>query len=238
MQRLPITMFKFNITCFIVFIWLSCVNYARAQKWQPGYFYDIKGNKETGLIRLKPSGKGPIKDEAFIEFKDNSKENPFKLSASDLRSFVVGRDSFVVAAEPQTANWQYGFDFVKVVLDEDVKLYYFRGDGGSGGGGIQPGFEGGIGGGTGGYGGGIGAGISIPIGRGGGGGGNRVVYYYGPNTANMKELTPLNFVDIMSDIMGDEPDIVDALHDNKYNLNNINKLIADFEKAKAANGTQ
>jgi hypothetical protein len=232
-------MLKLNITCFVALFSLTFINQVQAQKWQSGYFYDTKGNKETGSIRLRPGGKGPVKDEAFLEFKQNSKENPFKLSAGDLRSVVIGRDSFVVAAEPQTANWQYAVDFVKVVLDEDVKLYYFRGDGGSGGGGIKPGLEAGLGGGTGGYGGGIGAGISIPIGHGGdGGGGNRVVYYYGENTAVMKELNPLNFVDIMSDIMGDEPDIVDALRENKYSLNNINKLIADFETAKASHNNQ
>jgi hypothetical protein len=229
-------MSKVNITCFFILSILFFATNAQAQKWQPGYFYDSKGNKETGLIRAKPSGKPPIKDEAFIEFKENEKENPFKLSAGDIRSFVIGRDSFVVASEPMTSHWQYGVDFVKVVLDEDVKLYVFRG-GGHSGIGIQPGIEGGIGGGTGGYGGGLGAGISIPIGH-GGGGGSKIVYYYGPSTANMKELTPLNFVDIMSDIMGDEPDVVDAIHDNKYNLGNIDKLIALFEKAKASHSGQ
>src|ERR1700744_4699861 len=109
----------------ILFFMLVAVS-AKSQKWQPGYFFDTKGNKETGYIWLKPSGKGPIKDEAFIEFKENNKENPFKLSASDLKCFVVGRDSFVVAGEPPTSNWQYGLDFVKVELDEDIKLYVFR----------------------------------------------------------------------------------------------------------------
>jgi len=216
----------------ILFFMLIAVS-AKSQKWQPGYFYDVKGNKETGFINAHPGGKGPIKDEAFIEFKDNNKGNPFKLSASDLKSFVIGRDSFVVAGEPPTSNWQYGLDFVKVEVNEDLKLFVFRGEGngGIGSSGIQPAFEGGVGGGTGGYGGGIGAGISIPIGHGGGKGGNRVAYYYGENTAQMKELTPLNFVDIMSDMMGDDPDIADAIHNNKYNLGNIEKLVADFKKS-------
>jgi hypothetical protein len=224
---------------YIIILTTICYS-ANAQKWQQGYFYDVKGNKETGFIWAKPGGRGPIKDEAFIEFKENNKENPYKLSASDLSSYVVGRDSFVVAAEPQTGNWQYGMDFVKVALDEDIKLYQFKGEGNGGvGGGIRPEFEGGIGGGTGGYGGGVGAGISIPIGHGGGGkGGNRIAYYYGANTAEMKELTPFNFVDIMSDMMGDEPDIADAIRNNKYNLSNIDRLIADFEKAKASHSSQ
>ena len=40
-----------------------------AQKWQPGRFTDVKGNVESGFININPSGKGPIKNEGFIEFK-------------------------------------------------------------------------------------------------------------------------------------------------------------------------
>src|SRR5580693_7633459 len=70
------------------------------QKWLPGHFTDDKGNVETGLIRINPSGKAPVKDEGFIEFKEDNKSNSFKLSATELRSFVIGRDSFVVAHAP------------------------------------------------------------------------------------------------------------------------------------------
>src|SRR5438445_1465319 len=90
-----------------------------AQKWLPGSFTDIKGNKVTGLIRKNPSNKSPIKDEGFIEFKDDSKANPYKLSASDLKSFSIGQDSFVVAHAPGNSNWsKKELDFVKVALDE------------------------------------------------------------------------------------------------------------------------
>ena len=223
------SIFLLTLLCFV----LAGISRTYAQKWQPGHFTDVKGNIETGFIWVKPSGKGPVKDEAFIEFRENDKENPYKLSASDLKSFVIGRDSFVVAGEPQTGNWQYGVDFVKVVLNGDAKLYVLKGGGGSGsGGGIQPGFEGGVGAGTGGYGGGIGAGVSIPIGHRGGGGSSRTVYYYGDNTAHMKELTPANFDDIMSDLMGDEPDVVQQIHEKKYTLNNIDKLVAYFKQVQ------
>ena len=48
---------------------------AKSQKWQPGSFTDIKGNKVTGLIRENPSDKGPIKNAGYIEYKDDSKAN-------------------------------------------------------------------------------------------------------------------------------------------------------------------
>jgi hypothetical protein len=230
-------MLKKNISLLTLFIILLSLNISHAQRWQPGYYYDVKGNKETGLISTRTSGKPPVKDEAFIEFKADKKTDPIKLSASDLRSFVIAQDSFVVAVAPATGAWSNNeLDFVKVVVDEDLKLYMFRG--GSGGGGVQPELGIGLGGGFGGggrgfgFGGGVGGGFSIPLG--GGHGRGQGVYYYGRNTAGMKQLTPVNFVDIMSEILGDEPEIVDELHAGKYSLGNIDRLINKFYKLESA----
>lgn len=208
---------------------------AKSQKWQAGSFTDIKGNKVTGLIRENPTNKGPIKDEGYIEFKDDSKANPYKLSASDLKSFMIGRDSFVVAHAPGNSNWsKKELDFVQVALDEETKLYVANVATGGGGGGlgsrVQPEFGGGIG--TGGYGG-FGGGVGINL---GGGGKGKVIttFYYGANTAAMQQLTPINFKDVMSDIMGDEPDVVDKIQSGQFNINNVDKLIAYFKQMKAA----
>jgi hypothetical protein len=215
---------------------------ASAQKWLPGSFTDIKGNKVTGLIRENPTNKGPIKDEGYIEFKDNSKANPYKLSASDLKSFMIGRDSFIVAHAPGNSNWsKKELDFVQVALDEDTKLYVADVATGNGGGGglgsrVQPEFGGGIG--TGGYSG-FGGGVGINLGGGGGGKGKVITtFYYGANTATMQQLTPINFKDVMSDIMGDEPDVVDKIQSGQFNIYNMGKLIAYFEQAKAAHKQQ
>lgn len=207
----------------------------QAQKWQPGNFTDVKGNRESGLIRVNPPGKAPIKGEGFIEFRENDKVNPYKLSASDVRSFVVGKDSFVVAHAPQNESWtKEETDFVKVVLDEPTKLYMTKG-GKTGGGGIgfAPAVGAGIG--TGGYGGGVGGGLGISLGGGGGrGGGSKTTYYYGANTAEMVRLTDENFEDIMTEIMGDEPDVVEKIHAHEYGLKNIEKLIAYFNEKVAS----
>ncbi len=220
----------------IILFFMLCFVSAKSQKWQQGSFTDIKGNREIGLIRTNPSGKGPIKGEGFIEFKENEKTNPYKLSASDLRSFVVGQDSFVVAHAPANESWaKEETDFVKVVLDEPVKLFMAKGGKGGGGSGfgITPGISAGYG--SGGYGGGIGGGIGINLGGGGGrGGSSKTTYYYGETTAGMKRLTDENFEDIMSDIMGDEPDLVDQIHEHKFNLKNIDKLIAKFDELQKA----
>ena len=217
----------------IILAMLGCTS-ARAQKWQPGNFTDVKGNRETGLIRVNPSGKGPIKDEGFIEFKETEKTNPYKLSASDLRSFVAGKDSFVVAHAPQNESWgKEETDFVKVALDEPTKLYVAQGGKGGGGSGfgISPGV--GVGYGSGGYGGGLGGGVGISLGGRGRNGGGKTIYYYGANTAEMKQLTDENFEDIMTDIMGDEPDVVEKIHAHQYTLKSIEKLLAYFNEKVA-----
>lgn len=205
---------------------------AKSQKWQPGSFTDIKGNKVTGLIRENPSNKGPINDEGFIEFKDDAKSNPYRLSASDLKSFMIQKDSFVVAHAPRNTTWtKKELDFVKVVLDEETKLYVANvGTGGGGRGiGISPEFGAGVG--SGGYSG-AGGGLAINLGGGGGRGKVTSTYYYGANTAEMQQLTPINFKDVMSDIMGDEPDVVDKIQTNQYNFTNINKLIAYYKQVR------
>lgn len=223
----------------IILFFMLCFITAKSQKWQPGTFTDVKGNRETGLIRVNPSGKGPIKDEGFIEFREDKKANPYKLSASDLRSFVAGKDSFVVAHAPQNESWgKEETDFVKVVLDEPTKLYVAQGGKGGGSGfGISPGV--GLGYGSGGYGGGVGGGVGISLGGGRGrNGGGKTIYYYGANTAEMKRLTDENFEDIMTDIMGDEPDVVEKIHAHQYGLKNIEKLVAYFNEVAAAHKKQ
>jgi hypothetical protein len=217
----------------------------QAQKWLPGHFTDVKGNVETGFIRINPSAKGPINDEGFIEFKEDDKAAPFKLSAGELKSFVVGRDSFVVAHPPQNESWgKNELDFVRVMLNDDIKVYAAGSGNGGGGGGkhsgvsFEPGISTGIG--TGGYGGGVGAGIAIPIGGGGGGGGDyeRIAWYYGETTASMKHITDQNFEDVMSDIMGDYPDVVEKIHAKVYMLANIDRLIVYFKQVVAGKKPQ
>jgi hypothetical protein len=214
---------------------------AKSQNWQTGRFYDVKGNMSAGLIRFGAGGRGPIKDEAFIEYKEDAKAEEMKLSASDLRSFVAGRDSFIIAASGAWSANQ--LDFVQVVVDGPQRLFVVRGGGGggsSGGSGFKPGISIGAGGGTGGgggFGGGVGGGVSIPIfGGGGGGGGSRggkAAFFYGENTASMKPITDENFVDVMSEIMGDEPDVVEKIQLKKFSPRSMDKLINYFRQVQA-----
>jgi hypothetical protein len=232
MRYLCFTLFMRSIliiSCFML-LFLS----AKSQKWQPGYFYDIKGTKNSGLIRVDPKGKGPIRDEGFIEYKETDKAAPLRLSASDLRSFVAGKDSFVVAVQPKEGWSKYDLDFVRVAIDAPLRLFEAKGNIGSGSGlGFSPGI--GIGGGSGGFGGGFGGGISIPIGGGGGGSSSKTIYFYGANTAEMQLITNENFIDIMTEVMGDEPDVVEKIQTKKFTLKSMDKLIAYFKQVQGKN---
>ncbi len=207
---------------------------AKAQKWQPGFFIDIKNNREEGLININPSGKPPFKDEGFIAFKEDKKATEIKLSASDIRTFKAGNDSFVVAHAPMNESWsKKELDFIRVVLDEPIKLYVLNGSSGGGGRGI--GFSPGISVGGGSFGG-MGGGVGLSFGGGGGQGGGSaaITWYYGESPAALKQITPQNFVDVMTDIMGDETDIVEKLRSNKYGLRDMEGLVKYFLQLKAS----
>jgi hypothetical protein len=226
---------KHLVNTSLVLLLLLAGNTAMAQKWLPGHFVDVKGVTTAGYIYPNPGGRGPFRDEGFIEFKDEEHSTPYYLSARDLQSFVAGRDSFVVAHAPGNETWaKREFDFVRVAIDEPIKIYATRGagNGGSGGGkkvSVSP--ELGIGTGT--YGTSYGGGVGINIGGGGGGGNNnKLSYYYGSSTATMQHLTNENFVDIMSEVMADEPEVVEQIRANHFGIKNIEKLIAYFYKVR------
>jgi hypothetical protein len=227
----------------ILFLMLTFVS-AKSQKFQSGFFIDTRGQKVDGLIRNNPSGKAPIKDEAFIVYKDGPKGTETRLSASDIRCYVIGQDSFVVAHAPHNETWsKQELDFVKVVLNEQTKLYVING-GSTGGGGSGFSFHPGLSLGTGiggGYGGGLGTGVGVDVGGGGGGGKNgngKITFYYGANTAEMSQLTVENFNDVMTDIMGDEPLAVEAIRSGKFTVGNVGGLIAYFKDLKKAHASK
>lgn len=228
---------------YILFLLLFTViaNTAIAQKWPQGYFYDVKGNKVSGFINSYPRSKAPMKDEGFIEFKEDEKAPTIKLSASDLKSYVVGRDSFIVAA---TDLWSDKIlDFVRVALDTDLKLFAAFGNvgGGSSKGGFSPQIGIGTGIGGGGYGGGMGGGvmggIGIPIG-GGGRAASTEVYFFGISTSKMKPISNQAFIDIMVEIMGDEPEVVEQIRAKKFNLGTIENLIAYYRAVEASHKSE
>ncbi|MGI4750659.1 MAG: hypothetical protein ACRYFB_08500 [Janthinobacterium lividum] len=200
-------------------------------QWDDGYFYDANGNKFVGQIVVSPSGRGPQNNEGFILYRKDKGEQKETLSASMIRSFVAGKDSFTVAHAPRSEKWTgRGIDFVKVLVNEPLKLYATTGGGGGGmSPGIRPSF--GIGGGS--FGSGVGGGLGINLG-GGRGGKGKSAYYYGDNPNSLKELNRENFIPIMAEVMASEPDIVEKIKNKKYRYGQMDQLILDFYKLKEA----
>ncbi|MGI4898824.1 MAG: hypothetical protein ACRYFT_09660 [Janthinobacterium lividum] len=197
-------------------------------QWDDGYFYDAAGNKVVGQIVANPSGRSPQDSEGFILFRKDKGEEKEKLTASMVRSFVAGKDSFTVAHAPRSEAWAgKSIDFVKVLVDEPLKLYATTGGSGGAGPGISPSL--GIGGGS--FGSGVGGGLGINLG-GGRGGKGKPVYYYGDNPSTLTELKRDNFIPIMTEIMAAEPEIVDKIKNKKYRYGNMDQLILDFYKLK------
>ncbi len=213
---------------------------AKSQDWEPGSIYDTTGVKQAGFIHF--AEKSPIKDEAAIVFKQAKSSPESYYTASGLKSFIMGRDSFVVATQPANSSWKYYYDFVQVVFDDDqLKLYAFYDNAGetenSGDSGSHFSLGLGFGAGFGGYrshfGGGVGAGFAIPLGGSSKSYPTGTVFYYGTNTTHMKVLNNRNFVDIMSEILGDEQVIVDKLHAGKYDISKMDKLLRDYYKEQS-----
>lgn len=199
-------------------------------QWDDGYFYDASGNKFIGQIVVNPSGRGPQNNEGFILYRKDKGEEKETLTASMIRSFVAGKDSFTVAHAPRVENWTgRSIDFVKVLVNEPLKLYATTGGGGGFSPGISPSF--GIGGGS--FGSGMGGGLGINLGGGRGGKGKNA-YYYGDDANNLKELKRDEFIPVMSEIMASQPEIVEKIKNKKYRYGQMNQLILDFYALKEA----
>lgn len=193
-------------------------------RWEAGYYYDVNGQKVNGLISRDPSGKSPQPGEGFIICKAAKDAEKQKLSASMIRSFVIGRDSFTVTHnthnELRTLN---GIDFIKVLVNEPLKLYAATAA-------VEKAVSPAIGGGFG-NGGGIGGGVSINLGR---GSASRFVYYYGTNPDLLTEVTHKNYVEILSEIMASQPEAVEKIRNKTYKFNDLPKLTAYFNQLRTA----
>jgi hypothetical protein len=229
--------------CRLTLLLLITITFSTAHaQFVPGHYYDINGEKVPGLINRYPSGQGIMKNEGFIEFKETEKDKPQRLSASMIHGFVIGVDSFTISHPPRYGGaWgKNELDFIQVVVAGPTNLYMIaNGSGGNGGGGgsrIRPMVSTGIG--TGGVG--MGGGIGINLGGGGGSGGGPAhnAYYYGETTGTMVAFKAETFVEYMSDVMGDEPEVVEKIRDGTFNINNIDGLVKYYKIVVASHKKQ
>jgi len=209
---------------FILFFAIGSNAQGLSSKFQQGYYYDINGQKVEGYIRTG-TGKKLVENEGYITFKEEDKAPKQNLSASMIHGFVIGRDSFIVARAPRVGTWSKNeLDFMQVLVNSPLKLYVINSAGGNdGGSGISPSVGLGVGGGMG-----LGGGISLGSNLFGGGG--HKVYYFGSDTGSMTELKKQTFVDVMSEVMADEPEIVDKIKAKKYGFGDMEKLVKNYNE--------
>ncbi|RFZ90850.1 hypothetical protein D0C36_18035 [Mucilaginibacter conchicola] len=184
---------------------LSVTLSARAQlfgkHYDEGAYYDLDNVKHTGLISWSPPAKsifGGNGDQIY--FKPEKKAEKIKLTNSQIKSFLVKKDSVTLDSFVVSANKEVAYSpFLQVVLNNaEIKLYSFL-QTASAGGGM--------------YGGASGAMMMQPYRSWG-----ITDYYYGSNPNDVVKLTKKNFAEVMSKIMADKPLVVESINNKKMRL--------------------
>jgi hypothetical protein len=210
-----------NIRILFLSLFLLISLYAKAQTFQPGYYYDTTGVKHVGLVRVSTLDNGAaygtskiIGTEVF-NFKINADAQKQEVYAYDVKSVVTGIDSFVVqrtfiiknngeVKKDDNGNPYKHAAFFQVQLDHsDFKIYSKEQFGNST---FNNGFS-----------------LQSP---------NRIEYYYGKVIDNIEPFTNDNFVDFMSYIMNDSPDIVAKIKNKEFKLRKMDKLLKAYKIEK------
>jgi hypothetical protein len=179
--------------------------------WQPGYYYDNDGIKNTGFITYyinEEFANSPA--QKFFLFKRNPKDIGTRVFAGNITSFVVARDSFVVS-DSKILNET---PFIQVAINSPLKLYVARlprhtPDFGLG---TSIGFLS------------VAGEMSFPY--------TKNKYYYGNNPDNLTQLTRKDFIDVMSRIMADKPEVVEKIQKKDYRYGDMNNLLVYYLTGK------
>lgn len=174
--------------------------------FEKGYYYDLKDQKILGKIAKDASSRNVFADDNYILFKADTATDRIKLTPKMIKSFVIGTDSFTVS-HGDTAQ------FFRVLINHPtLKLFSVSGFNGSIGVGAATG-------------GGVGA-VS------GGSISKQTSYFYGPDADHISTMGRSNFFEVMSQLMADEPIIVQQIKDKVYRPSNINDLLAYYNNVK------
>jgi hypothetical protein len=142
----------------------------------------------------------------YIYYKKLRRDTAIKILGKDIRSFVVKSDSFTVSKSSLITKCP----FLQVRLNGANKLYLSKPMALT----YNPGTNFGA------IGGAISALASYKKYQ-----GYSYGYYYGPNQDELSKLDKKNFIDVMSIIMADKPEIVTKIKDKTYRFGNVESLI-------------
>ena len=193
-------------TILLVLCILSITFSTRAQllgkRWAPGKYYDVSGRKHAGLLSWSaPANK--------IYFKNDYNDSlQVKVPSIEIRSFILGTDSFVVSAHKDLLQTP----FLALSINTPIKLYKSITVRSSPMGGVS------------------GMGSSLTMNVGGIYGGTDFEYYYGTDPDNINKLGRKNFVEVISKIMADTPEAVARVKSKIYRYGDLDDLIAFYKR--------
>lgn len=215
--------FKYHIlmrSLILIFIISVTTLSASAQlfsrKWVDGRLYHISGEVFNGQISWSPPQKSNYNESGDgIIYRNNPDAEPIPIPANKIVSFIMGNDSFVVSHNLDFHNTP----FLSVKLNTPTKIYtslthrqgipMMLGTGG-GGGPVS-----------------VGVGIGTTI-----GGGTRKTYYYGADANNITKLEKKQFIEVMSSVMADKPEVVAKIKDKTFKYSNIDDLVEYYNTGK------
>ncbi|GGH04549.1 hypothetical protein [Mucilaginibacter phyllosphaerae] len=202
-------------TLFIIFL-LAGAFTARAQnpdnrKWFEGRVYHTSGEVFDGLVSWTPPRKGEYEDGDRIFYCADEKAEVFPIPYYKINSFVMGDDSIVVSHNVQFKN----SPFMTVLLDNPTKLYANQI--------LKNGFPLIIN--TGGFSGNVGMGIGVGTSI---GGGVKTTYYYGTNADKLTKLDKKQFMEVMSGMMADKPEVVAKIKDKTFRYGDMQDLLTYY----------
>jgi hypothetical protein len=196
---------------FIIFILAGTLT-ANAQgpnrKWYAGTLYHTSGEIFDGLISWTPPRKGEYEDGDQVLYRADERSEVFPIPYYKINSFVMGSDSIVVSHNVLFKN----SPFMTVVLDNPTKLYTNKV--------MKNGFPLMIN--TGGFTGNVGMGVGVGTSV---GGGVKTTYYYGLSPDKVTKLEKKQFIEVMSILLADKPDVVAKIKDKTFRYGDMDDLI-------------
>ena len=194
----------------------TVVTYAQPQrKWFEGIVYHTSGDVFTGLVSWEPPHKGEYQDGDQVFYTANEHSEVFPIPYYKINAFVMGQDSFVVSHNVLFKN----DPFMIVDVDNATKLFAVKT--------AKNGFPLIIN--TGGFTGNVGMGVGVGTTV---GGGTKTTYYYGTNQNNVTKLDKKQFIEVMSNIMADKPEVVAKIKDKTFRYGDIEDLLTFYRTGR------
>jgi uncharacterized beta-barrel protein YwiB (DUF1934 family) len=121
---------KSILFCFVFILFFESLF---AQTYTQGAYYTHEGQRIEGLIQHNYFARFSDGPDNYINFKETSDSKKKKLTTKEVKSFVIGSDSFVIIKHFTINSFAYyEEDFVKIIKTGNLNLYLHYSTGGSG----------------------------------------------------------------------------------------------------------